>query len=274
MKQLVFGVLCSALAPSLSTAQLISSRVDTVTRGRPDASRLDPVVLTYIATLRQGTDSARSLGERSVQLSRTTYAGQQAWEIVETHGAGANASVDTLVTDYETLTPFHWGATQQMPTSGSIAAAARVVIEFRADSMIGVISAPSGRRTIVAPMPGGAFLTASQTETALRALPIGAGWQDSVAVVVTDLAKTTIVSGSLAVTGDEQLITTAGTYDCWAVTLSTDVGQTKYWVAKADRIVVQISQVLPESGDVLQYTLTRVSHSSSQPLRRRSKKYH
>jgi hypothetical protein len=62
------------------------------------------------------------------------------------------------------------------------------------------------------------------------------------------------------VTGEESLVTTAGTFDCWVVALSTDVGQTRYWVAKADRIVVQLSQVLPESGDVLTYTLTRVSH--------------
>jgi hypothetical protein len=257
--------LSTLLLASVAGGQAIATqgaiRSDSVApRIRPEASRLEPAVLTYIATLRQGTDSARSLGERSVQLTRTTYAGLQAWEIVETHGAGANAAVDTLVTRYETLTPLHWGATQQMPTSGSIAAAARVVIEFSADSMIGVIAAPSGRRTIVAPMPGGAFLTAAQTETALRALPIGAGWRDSADVVVTDLARTSVVPAALAVTGEENLMTTAGSFDCWIVTLSTDVGQSRYWVAKADRIVVQVSQILPESGDILQYTLTRISH--------------
>ena len=249
------------VSPGQASPQTGVARTDSiVSHTRPDASKLDPVVLTYIATLRQGTDSARSLGERSVQLSRTTYAGEQAWEIVETHGAGANASVDTLVTDYTTLMPLHWGATQQMPTSGTMGAAARIVIEFRADSMIGVISAPSGRRTIVAPMPGGVLLTAAHTETALRALPIGAGWRDSVSVVITDVSKTTVVPAAFGVTGEEQLLTTAGTYDCWVVLLTTDVGQTRYWVAKADRTVVKTSQVLPESGDVLEYALTRVSH--------------
>ena len=262
MRKLVVGATLSLLgAASLAFAQTVSVRVDSsAPRVRPEASRFDPVVLTYIATLRQATDSARSLGERSVQLARTTYAGEQAWEIVETHGAGANASVDTLVTDYFTLTPLHWGATQQMPTSGSMAAAARVVMEFRADSMIGVISAPSGRRTIVAPMPGGAFLTASHAETALRGLPIGAGWHDSVSVVVTDVSKSTVVPAALVVTGEGHLITTAGTFDCWVLSLATEVGKTQYWVSKADRIVVQTSQVLPESGDVLLYTLTRISH--------------
>lgn len=254
-----------ALVTGLFTAshaalgQVTVGKPDTSLRVRPDASHLDSIALTYIATLQHDT-STRSIGERTVQLNRTTYAGQQAWEIVETHGAGANASVDTLITDFDTLTPLHWGATQQMPTSGTVAAAARIAIEFRADSMIGIITAPSGRRTIVAPMPGGALLTAAQTETALRALPIGAGWRDSLAVVVTDVAKTTVLPAELVVTGEEQLVTQAGNYDCWRLTLSTDVGQTRYWVGKADRIVVKTSQVLPESGDTLEYTLTRVSH--------------
>src|SRR5258708_15628702 len=223
------------VGPGRAHGQTGFPRVESIVpRMRPDATKLDPAVFTYIATLRQGPDSTRSLGERSVQLSRTTYAGQQAWEIVETHGAGANASVDTLVTDYATLMPLHWGATQQMPSSGTLGAAARVSIEFRADSMIGVITAPSGRRTIVAPMPGGALLTAGHTETALRALPIAAGWRDSVSVVVTDVAKSTVVLGEFSVTGEEQLLTTAGTYDCWVVLLATDVGQTRYWLGKAD----------------------------------------
>jgi hypothetical protein len=240
--------------------QVVVAKLDTVVaHKRPEASGLDPALLTYIATLQHDT-SSRSLGERTVQLTRTMYAGDQAWEIVETHGAGANASVDTLVTDIETLMPLHWGATQQMPTSGTLTAAARVTIEFRADSMIGVISAPSGRRTIVSPMPGDALLTAAQTETALRALPLAAGWRDSLSVVATDLAKTAVLQAELAVIGEEQIVTPAGNYDCWLVTLSTDSGQTRYWVAKAERLVVKTSQVLPESGDTLQYSLTRVSH--------------
>jgi hypothetical protein len=260
MNRAVTVALVTALfAASVAAPGQVPPRSDSSQRARPDASHLDSIALTYIATLQHDT-STRSIGERTVQLNRTMYAGQQAWEIIETHGAGANASVDTLIADFDTLTPLHWGATQQVPTSGTVAAAARIAIEFRADSMIGIITAPSGRRTIVAPMPGGALLTAAQTETALRALPIVAGWRDSVAVVVTDVAKTTVLPAELVVTGEEQLVTQAGHYDCWRLTLSTDVGQTRYWVAKVDRIVVKTSQVLPESGDTLEYTLTRVSH--------------
>ena len=247
-------------APDVASGQVTPPRVDSIApRTRPDGSLLSPVVLTYIATLQQGADS-RSLGERAVRLSKTIYAGISAWEIIETHGAGSNASVDSLLADFQTLYPFHWGATQQMASSLTTSSAVRVAVEFRADSMIGIMMAPSGRRTIVAPMPGGAYLTAAHLETAIRVLPVNAGWRDSLSIVVTDLGKTTVIPGEISVTGSESLLTTAGTFDCWMVSLLTEVGRTQYWVSKADRIVVKTSQVLPESGDVLVYMLTGISH--------------
>jgi hypothetical protein len=243
---------------TLADAQ-IPTRADSIApRTRPDGSRLLPVVLTYLATLQQGSES-KSLGERTVQLSRTIYAGIPAWEMIETHGAGSTASVDSLVADAQTLTPFHWGASQLIPTSQTTTAAARVSVEFRADSMIGLISAPTGRRTIIGPMPGGAFLTAAHLETAIRVLPVAEGWRDSLTVMVTDLGKSTLVQAEIAVVGEESIQTSAGTFDCWLVTLESDVGRTQYWVSKADRIVARVAQVLPESGDLLVYALTRIS---------------
>ena len=69
-----------------------------------------------------------------------------------------------------------------------------------------------------------------------------------------------LVPAMLSVTGEDHVTTTAGSYDCWVVSLATDAGQTQYWVAKTDRIVVKTSQLVPESGGLLQYTLTRISH--------------
>lgn len=257
---LVLTVALLGGAARQGASQIAPARGDSVApRVRADGAQLSPVILTYIATLQQGLDT-RSLGERAVRLTKTIYAGLSAWEIVETHGAGSNASVDTLIADFQTLYPLHWGATQQMPTSQTSSVAARVAVEFRADSMIGIMMAPSGRRTIVAPMPGGAYLTAAHLETAMRVLPVTLGWRDSVSIVVTDLGRTTVVPGEVAVTGEEKLQTTAGSFDCWIVNLVTEVGRTDYWVSKADRIVVKTSQVLPESGDVLVYLLTGISH--------------
>jgi hypothetical protein len=79
-------------------------------------------------------------------------------------------------------------------------------------------------------------------------------------VVVSGVGKSTAIPASIQVTGEESLLTAAGTFDCWIVTLATDFGNTQYWVSKTDRIVVQTRQVVPETGGVLQYQLSRISH--------------
>lgn len=253
--------LVSAASASAQNPPVASTSMDaTAPRIRPDGGRLAPVVLTYVATLQQGLET-RSLGERSVQLTRSTYGGLSAWEMVETRGAGVNASVDTLVADYLTLAPFHWGATQPMPGAGGIQmTAARVAAEFRADTMVGVMSAPTGRRTIVAAIPTGAYLTAAHFEVALRGLPLSASSRDSTWVVTSSLGKTNSLPAAVLVTGEEKLLTTAGSFECWIVSLVTDLGRTQYWVSKQDHIVVQSAQVVPETGALLQYQLSRISH--------------
>ena len=254
---------CRTLALTLVvSARLLSAQGDIAPRIRPDGGSLAPVVLTYVATL-QDRAGTRPLGERTVQLSRSTYAGLSAWEIVETRGAGANAAVDTLVVDFQSLAPFHWGVTQPMPAlpGGTPPVGARIAAEFRSDTMFGVMSSPTGRRSLIAALQPGAYLTAAHVEVALRGLPIAApNWRDSTWLVLSELGKSTSIAASIQVTGQEQLLTTAGTFDCWVVTLSTDVGSTHYWVSKADRIVVQSVQRDPATGSLLQYQLSRISH--------------
>lgn len=254
--------ICRTLALILPvSASLLGAQDSIAPRIRPDGGNLAPVVLTYFATLQQGADT-RALGERTVQLSKTLYAGLSAWEIVETRGAGGSASVDTLVVDMLSLAPYHWGATQPMPSGGGLApVGARLAAEFRADTMMGVMSSPAGRRSMIAAFPPGAYINAAHVEVALRGLPIAApNWHDSTWVVVTGVGKSSAVPAAIRVTGEENLTTTAGTFDCWIVSLITDVGTTQYWVAKTDRIVIQSRQIVPETGAVLQYQLSRVSH--------------
>jgi hypothetical protein len=244
------------MGASLLGAQGIAPRI------RPDGAGLSPVVLTYVATLQRGND-VRPLGERSVQLSRTTYGGLSAWEIVETRGAGSSAAVDTLVVDFLTLSPFHWGATQPMPAlpGGTPPIGARIAAEFRSDTMLGVMSSPAGRKSLIVALQPGAYVTAAHFEVALRGLPIAAqNWRDSTWLVVSGVGKASSVAARMQVTGEEKLVTTAGSFDCWIVALTTDSGSTFYWVSKTDRIVVQSTQLVPETGYVLTYQLSRVSH--------------
>ena len=260
--QSTFMTICRTLAlilpmsASLLGAQAIAPRI------RPDGGSLSPVVLTYVATMQQGKE-LRPLGERTVQLSRTTYAGLSAWEIVETRGAGSSAAVDTVIVDYLTLAPFHWGATQPMPAlpGATPPIGARIAAEFRSDTILGVMSSPAGRRSLISSLQPGAYITAAHFEVALRGLPIGAAnWRDSTWLMVAGLGKASSLAASMQVTGEEKLITTAGSFDCWIVALNTEMGGTMYWVSKSDRIVVQSSQYIPELRATLQYQLSRVSH--------------
>jgi hypothetical protein len=254
---MIFRIALAALSLSAASSW---AQTDVAPRIRPDGGALTPVVLTYVATLQQGSD-VRALGERSVQLARTTYAGLSAWEIVETRGAGVNASTDSLIVDFVSLAPFHWGATQPMPGAGaSQLTAARVSAEFRSDTMFGVMSSPTGRRNVIASMLPGAYVTAAHFEVALRAFPLAAGWRDSTGVMVSSFGKTASLPALVVVDGEAKLLTTAGTFDCWVVALTTDLGQTRYWVSKQDRIVVQSSQIVPETGATLVYQLSRISH--------------
>jgi hypothetical protein len=251
-----------ALILPMMSASLLGAQAEVAPRIRPDGAGLSPVVLTYVATMQQGTEM-RPLGERTVQLARTTYAGLSAWEIVETRGAGASAAVDTLVVDYLNLTPFHWGATQPMPAlpGGTPPIGARIAAEFRSDTILGVMSSPAGRRSMIAAVQPGAYVTAAHFEVALRGLPIAApNWRDSTWLLVSGVGKTSALAASMQVTGEENLITTAGSFDCWIVTLTTELGSTQYWVSKTDRIVVQSSQYIPEMKGILHYQLSRISH--------------
>lgn len=244
------------------SASLLGAQGEIAPRIRPDGGGLSPVVLTYVATMQHGTE-IKPIGERTVQLARTTYGGLSAWEIVETRGAGASAAVDTLVVDYLTLSPFHWGATQPMPglPGGTPPIGARIAAEFRSDTILGVMSSPAGRRSVIAAIQPGAYVTAAHFEVALRGMPIAApNWRDSTWLMVSGIGKSSSLAASMQVIGEEKLITTAGSFDCWIVALATEQGSTQYWVAKTDRIVVQSSQYIPELKSTLQYQLSRISH--------------
>ena len=254
--------ICRTLALTLAVSASVLEAQGFAPRIRPDGGTLSPVVLTYVATLQTGRES-RPLGERTVQLTRSTYGGLSAWEIVETRGAGSNAAVDTLVVDYLTLSPYHWGATQPMPAlpGGLPPIGARIAAEFRSDTLIGVMSSPVGRRSLIAPLQPGGYVTAAHFEVALRGLPIAASnWQDSTWLVVSGVGKAASIPASVQVVGEEKLMTMAGSFDCWIVSLVTESASTQYWVSKSDRIVAQSMQVVPETGAILVYQLSRISH--------------
>jgi hypothetical protein len=215
-----------------------------------DGARVRPGSLVYNASLRRA-DSTVSIGERTVSVVPMSYAGIDAWLLLETTtGPPQYALSDSLVVERATLRLMHWGSYVDFT---------RGVAEFRSDSMFGGVTSPASRRTIIAPMPGNTLLTASVTEIALSIYPLALDLRDSVTVGMIDPARTMTARAEVAVLGEERVTVGAGTFDCWLVALTTDAGGPTYWVAKNDGMVVRSSRIVPESGGMLTYELVRVS---------------
>jgi hypothetical protein len=215
----------------------------------PFVPHLAPARLVYQASVRRG-DSLRVLGERSVTVAPANYLGISAWLLIEQTQAPAPFGLsDSLFVDRTTLRPLHWSTHVDY---------VQIVAEFRDDSIFGGMTSPAGRRTIVMGMPGTALVTSAMTEAAVPLFPLAPGFSDSVDVVATDLARTTILRGALTVLGEERVTVPAGTFDAWLVTLTTDAGGPTYWVAKKEHIIVRSTRLVPETGAMLTYDLTGI----------------
>jgi len=219
-----------------------------VHRFHVDASGLRPSQFVYQTTLDRA-GATTPLGLRTVTVSETNYAGAPAWLLVETRIGDAVPSADSLTTTRADLRPVHWSS-----TLGS----ARVALEFAGDSVFGVVSAPQGRRSIVAGAPGGVLVNASMLETVLRLLPFQAGWQDSTISLSLTLAGATTSRTQLALAGEERLTVPAGAFECWVVTANTDTAHATFWISKRDATIVQSTQTIGSSADGrLTYALAR-----------------
>ena len=72
--------------------------------------------------------------------------------------------------------------------------------------------------------------------------------------------STRVLPGEFEVVGQEKLTVPAGSFDCWIVSLTTDVSQVTYWVDKRDGFVVKTSQAaLQYNGGLFTYTLSRIA---------------
>jgi len=225
----------------------------------PDMSvrrfHFDPVALragqfVYQMTLERDA-AATALGTRTVSASLSTYAGTPAWLLLETRmsDSGATAFVDSLFTD-PSLRPMHWSA-----TLGN----ARLGAEFRADTVYGATSAPSGRRSMVGVVPSGSIVSSAMLETVLRVLPLQTAWEDSASVMSVTAASNAVVPARLTVIAEDRVTVPAGEFDCWVLAVRADAGRSLYWISKQDPIVVRSAMDVPAMGGAqLIYALTRI----------------
>ena len=210
----------------------------TVRRLRFDATALRPGQYTYEMTVERDVGTT-TIGTRVITAARSMYNGTAAWLLLETRSTEGNAGTDTLFADLTALRPIHWS---------SIQGQARLGAEFRADTAFGATSAPSGRRSMVAVVPTGTFVSSAMLESALRLLPLHAVWEDSATTLSVTLNSNAVLPTRLSVIGDDRVRVPAGTFECWVVAVHADAGRGLYWVTKRDPMVVRTVIGVPGLG--------------------------
>jgi hypothetical protein len=251
VRTLAFATLAMAALPLRAAGQSTTLADASTRRFRFDAVALRPGQFAYQMSLERDA-GATMIGTRTISASLSTYAGSPAWLLLETRTAdstGAIAFADSLFTD-PLLRPLHWSATLGNSRLGA---------EFRADTVYGATSAPSGRRSMVGVVPIGALVSSAMLESVLRVLPLRSAWEDSASIVSVTPATNAVVPARLAVIAEDRVNVPAGTFDCWVVSVRADVGRSLYWVTKQDPMVVRSAMDVPTMGGAqLVYALTRI----------------
>lgn len=195
-----------------------------------NAESVPPGQFVYATSLDHDTVST-PYGSRIVSLAAATYAGAPASLLVETRLSPIDTARDSLFVDPVSLAPLHW-----IGTIGQ----AQIAFEFRGDTAYGGTSAPTGRRSEVTIVPAGTLVSAAMLETALRALPLAPGYQDSTNTLSVNLHDETLVPTTLSVIGRETIRVPAGSFDCWVVSVHAgDRGRGLYWVSTDRHVVVR-----------------------------------
>jgi hypothetical protein len=218
-------------------------------RFRIPAAVISPGQFVYQTTLERNAGTV-VLGTRTVSVSQTSYAGSPAWLLLETRSGDGIPAADSLLAGIVDLHPIHWSSTL---------GGARLAAEFRDDTVFGAMSAPSGRRSMVASVPSGTMVSGPMLETVLRLLPLQTGWEDSTGTLTVSLSGNTVVPTRLYVVGEDRIQVPAGTFDCWVVGVRADLARGLYWVTKQDPTVVRSVLDVPTLGGAqLVSSLTRI----------------
>lgn len=217
-----------------------------------DLSRLQPFERTYDMIVRTG-DSSSVIGERTVAARPTSYAGSEAWVIVESR-TGMVPSAESLYVSSD-FRPLHWSATL---------GPARLATEFVGDSMLGAAGAGRSKQNIVLPGRPDMLVNGAMVETMLALLPLAETWNDSAAVVSVNLASATLVPAELVVVATEEYpIDSASVVPVWVVTLRTAETSVVYWADRTTGVPLRVQQPVPAHvGSLLEF---RLRHTTVPP---------
>jgi hypothetical protein len=199
---------------------------------RPNGLLLRPGTFTYQLSSRRDT-LVTPLGQRTVVVSETIFAGTPAWLIAESRSGTAVATSDSLYLVRADLSPSRWVATNGMSQLGA---------SFGRDSMFVAMQSYQGRTSLVTPLPRGALLTPGMVERIIELLPLSPGFRTGATIVLFDMSGPRAIPAELRVDHEEQLVLPDRTVDCWVVVLHGGALEERLWVAKDSARVVKTEQ--------------------------------
>ena len=199
---------------------------------RPNGLLLRPGTFTYQLSTRRDT-LVTPLGQRTVVVSETTFAGSPAWLIAESRSGTAVATSDSLYLVRADLSPTRW-----MATNGK----SQLAASFGRDSMFVALQSYQGRTSLVTPLPVGALLTPGMVERIIELMPLAVGFRTGATIVLFDMSGPRAIPAELRVDRDEQLVLPDRTVDCWVVVLHGGTLEERLWVAKDSSRVVKTEQ--------------------------------
>ena len=199
---------------------------------RPNGMLLRAGTLVYQLSSRRDT-LVTPMGQRTVVVTETTFAGAPSWLIAESRTGTAVTTTDSLYLARSDLSPGRW-----LATNGK----AQLAASFSRDSMFVAMQSYQGRSSVVTPLPVGALLSAGMVERIVELLPLEVGFRTGATVVLFEMGTPRAIPAELRVDQEEALVLPGRTVDCWVVILRAGTLEERLWVTKAEPRVVKTEQ--------------------------------
>jgi hypothetical protein len=199
---------------------------------RPNGLLLRRGTLVYQLSSRRDT-VVTPLGQRTVVVGETMFAGSPAWLIAESRTGTPVVTTDSLYLARPDLSPNRW-----LATSGS----AQLAASFSRDSMFVAMQSYQGRASFVTPLPAGALLTAGMVERIVELLPLSIGFRTGATILLFEMGSPRVIPAELRVDREEPVTLADRTVDCWVVTLRGGTLEEHLWVSKEAPRVVKTEQ--------------------------------
>lgn len=236
------------LSPFATAVLLVGAPALLAGQASATRSALSPGQRIYAAHAELG-GQRQDLGLRTVTLDSLDPDGRPAWLLVVSWELDGSHLVDSVLMSRPGLLPLSRHATAQ----GSW-----LMVRVRRDCSNVFMGDDSTLVPLVVPLNGASYLNDFALRLYLGSAPLSSEWTGHVSVLEV-AAHSEYVPVTLRVIGTEQIVSKAGTYDCWIIQVTGRGIDERYWLAKGSQEVIRTRAPLDEHGAILQLDLDSLS---------------